>query len=177
MSSFLFDLEEPTTQAVDRTLRFTVLGRGQQRGSKIAQVIYDRNGKPVTKNGRIVAVARDSNDDKSLTYMQEIRTCATVAMEQQSFKMLTNPIELSIIFWFKRPQSHYGSGSNANVVKSSSPKHHAQSPDLAKLVRCLEDALTGIAWHDDKQVFRYKLIERRWTTEHERVDVEIREVV
>lgn len=174
--SFLFDLEEPTTQAVDRTLRFTVLGRGQQRGSKIPQAIY-RNGKPVTKNGRVVVVARDSNDSKSLTYMQEVRTVAILAMDQQSFKMLTNPIELSLIFWFKRPQSHYGSGANANVVKSSSPKHHAQSPDLAKLVRCLEDALTGIAWQDDKQVFRYKLIERRWTTEHERVDVEIREVV
>jgi Holliday junction resolvase RusA-like endonuclease len=175
MNSFLFDLEEPTTQ-VDRVLKFTVLGRGQQRGSKIPQAIY-RNGKPVTKNGRVVVVARDSNDSKSLTYMQEVRTVAILAMEQQSFKMLTGPIELSVIFWFKRPQSHYGSGGNANVVKSSSPKHHAQSPDCAKLVRCLEDALTGIAWHDDKQVFRYKLIERRWTTEHERVDVEIREVV
>jgi Holliday junction resolvase RusA-like endonuclease len=176
MSNFLFDLEEPTTQSVDRTLRFTVLGRGQQRGSKIPQAIY-RNGKPVTKNGRVVVVARDSNDSKSLTYMQEVRTVAILAMDQQSFKMLTNPIELSAIFWFKRPQSHYGSGANAQVVKSSSPKHHAQSPDCAKLVRCLEDALTGIAWQDDKQVFRYKLIERRWTTEHERVDVEIREVV
>jgi Holliday junction resolvase RusA-like endonuclease len=175
MSSFLFDIGQPTTQ-VDRSLRFTVLGRGQQRGSKIPQAIY-RNGKPLVKNGRAVVVARDSNDSKSLTYMQEVRTCAAVAMEQQSFKVMTRPIELSLIFWFKRPQSHYGSGANANVVKSSSPKHHAQSPDLAKLVRCLEDALTGIAWQDDKQVFRYKLIERRWTTEHERVDVEIREVV
>jgi Holliday junction resolvase RusA-like endonuclease len=172
MNDFLF---EPTTQ-VDRALRFTVLGRGQQRGSKQALVRYNNQGQPITKNGRVLTFAKDDNP-KSLSYMQEVKSVALLAMDQQSFKMLTNPIELSIIFWFKRPQSHYGSGSNANVVKSSSPKHHAQSPDLAKLVRCLEDALTGIAWQDDKQVFRYKLIERRWTTEHERVDVEIREVV
>lgn len=32
-------------------------------------------------------------------------------------------------------------------------KRHTTKPDLTKLVRCFEDALKGIAWRDDSQVF------------------------
>lgn len=170
----LTDLE-PMHSSATNEFKFVVLGRGQQRGSKVAQVIYGRDGKPVTKNGRIVAVARDSNDDKSLTYMQEIRTAAAVAMEHAGVRLISAPIELTATFYFLRPASHFGSGRNAGVLKSGAPRVHAQSPDLAKLIRCLEDALTGVLWQDDKLVYAYgEGTGRKWTTEQERVEVSVR---
>ena len=57
-----------------------------------------------------------------------------------------------MVFRFRRPKSHFKSGKNFNVMKDTSPLCHTQKPDLTKLVRCLEDALSGVVWNDDCQV-------------------------
>ena len=152
--------------------RFTVLGRGQQRGSKVASLIPKRGGGFVTKNGRPIVAARDSND-KSNGWMQEVKWAAISALGK--IELITEPIELTARFYFARPQSHFGSGKNAGVLKASAPSIHAQSPDLAKLLRSLEDALTGVVWQDDKLVFSYGVgTGRYWTDKQERTEVEIR---
>ncbi len=53
---------------------------------------------------------------------------------------------------------------------------HAQFPDLlAKLLRSLEDALTGVVWQDDKIVFAYGIgTGKYWTEGKERTEVIIR---
>ena len=38
------------------------------------------------------------------------------------------------------------------TLKPSAPKHPIVKPDTTKLMRALEDALTGICWRDDTQV-------------------------
>lgn len=151
---------------------FTVLGRAQQRGSKVASLIPKRGGGFITHNGRPVVAARDSNK-KSKDWMQEVKSAAISQLGE--IKLLTGPIELTAEFYFARPSSHYGSGKNANVLKPSAPIVHAQSPDLAKLLRSLEDALTKVVWLDDKQVFRYgNGTQRLWTESHEKTVVRIR---
>lgn len=62
------------------------------------------------------------------------------------------PLHIDITFYMPRPKSHYGTGGNAEKLKSSSPSFHTSTPDLDKLVRCVKDSLTGIAWKDDSQV-------------------------
>lgn len=62
------------------------------------------------------------------------------------------PIALGVTFYMPRLNSHYGTGKNAGTVKSTAPKYHTSKPDLDKLLRCVKDALTGIAWKDDSQV-------------------------
>lgn len=52
-------------------------------------------------------------------------------------------------FYFRRPKSHLNS---KGVAKLSAPLWHTQSPDVDKLLRSVLDALTGVVWHDDKQV-------------------------
>ncbi|MCC7334418.1 MAG: RusA family crossover junction endodeoxyribonuclease [Pirellulaceae bacterium] len=151
---------------------FTVWGRAQQRGSKQARVRYDRNGKPVTKNGRVLTFATDDNH-KSKSWMQEVRHAAIAELGQ--IELVTAPIELTARFYFARPKSHYGSGKNAGVLKASAPRIHAQSPDLDKLTRALGDSLTGVVIHDDKLIARI-VSERLWTIEAERTEVEIREI-
>jgi Holliday junction resolvase RusA-like endonuclease len=160
-----------------RELQFMIVGRPQQRGSKIAQPIYGRDRKPVMKNGRVISVVRDDNP-KSESWMEQCRSGAFAAMQQAGMALMTGPIELTAQFYFLRPKSHYGTGKNARTIKASAPRIHAQSPDLAKLIRCLEDSLTGVVWHDDKQVFRYGTdTERRWTEDSECVVVKVRELL
>lgn len=157
---------------IDLEISFTVYGRAQQRGSKQASLIPKRGGGYIEKNGRPMVVARDMNA-RSKAWMQEVRTVA--AKEFQEPYLITGPVELSAVFYFHRPKSHYGTGKNARKLKDSAPRVHAQSPDLAKLLRSLEDALTGVLWRDDRQVFRYGTGTRReWTDASERTEVLIR---
>ena len=63
------------------------------------------------------------------------------------------PVELWVTFWFARPASHYGTGRNVGVLKPNAPTFKASAPDLSKLIRATEDALTDAGiWHDDAQV-------------------------
>lgn len=63
------------------------------------------------------------------------------------------PVELWVTFHFARPASHYGTGRNGDVLKPNAPTFKASAPDLSKLVRATEDALTDAGiWHDDAQV-------------------------
>jgi len=65
---------------------------------------------------------------------------------------LTGPLMVEFHFFMQRPKGHYGSGRNEDVVKASAPRSPAKKPDLLKLARAVEDALTGVAWKDDSQI-------------------------
>ena len=63
------------------------------------------------------------------------------------------PVCVSLTFYTPRPQSHYGTGRNAQTVKASAPAPPATKPDLDKLVRSTLDALGEAGmWADDGQV-------------------------
>lgn len=172
MTNFLFDVGT-ADHAMRTELRLIVLGRPQQRGSKKSHVLY-RDGKPVVKNGRPIVVTRDQNDDRSLPWMQEVKSSAVVAMRDLGIvDLIIDPIEIEINFFFKRTDSHFGSGRNVGSLRKSAPKWHTQSPDLDKLQRCFGDALTGVVYRDDKQVCRW-IAARHWTTEAERTEAIIR---
>lgn len=65
---------------------------------------------------------------------------------------ITLPVRLSVRFTFMRPRSHYRSGRNQHLVKPSAPPTMMSAPDLSKLVRAIEDAITGVVIRDDAQV-------------------------
>lgn len=148
-------------------ITFTVIGRPQQRGSKTA--VPRRGGGFVTVGG--MPVLKDANKH-SKAWMDSVKLAAHQAYAGE---LLAGPIVLSVEFYFRRPQSHYGSGRNYGQVKESAPLWHTQTPDLDKLVRCLGDALTGVIWLDDKQVFETHS-KRLWTTTSERAEVSIQEL-
>ncbi len=58
------------------------------------------------------------------------------------------PIAISLSFCLPRPKGHLG----ARGLLASAPRKPTKKPDLDKLIRCVLDALTGIAWADDAQV-------------------------
>jgi len=51
-----------------------------------------------------------------------------------------------------RPRAHYGTGKNEYKLKASAPHWNTKAPDTTKLMRPLEDSLTGVIWKDDSQV-------------------------
>ncbi len=154
-------------------IAFTIYGRPQQVGSKSPWIPKRADGSMVMKNGKPVIATMDSNK-KSKPWMAAVAAAAGEVMDGRD--LLTGPVRLSVTFFFSRPKSHYGTGRNAGKLKSSAPEIHAQTPDLAKLIRCLEDGMTGVVWRDDRQVYCYGLASRQWTTAQEGAEVVIAEV-
>lgn len=98
---------------------------------------------------------------------------AGAAAQQYSGPLLTGPVLMVYSFLFPRPKSHYGTGKNADVLKPSAPRFHTTKPDLTKIIRSTEDALTGIVYKDDSQVcFRQE--QKLYCNEGERPGVTIR---
>ena len=71
----------------------------------------------------------------------------------------SKPMAVSVVFRFKRPQGHYGTGRNAGQLKASAPSHavSARLGDIEKLARAVSDALSGVAFKDDSQVVEMRL--------------------
>ena len=100
-------------------------------------------------NKKLKRVLMVPANKKQKPWMAQVRA---VAVENYSGPVLTGPITLQLSFSFLRPKSHYGTGKNDNKVKDNSPDHHIIKPDLTKLTRAVEDALTGVIWRDDSQI-------------------------
>lgn len=85
---------------------------------------------------------------------------------------LTCPLHVRFVFFTHRPQSHFRTGKNAALLRDSAPVFPASKPDVLKLSRAVEDALTGIVWKDDAQIVT-ELISKRYGNPG--VQIEIKE--
>lgn len=107
---------------------------GSKRGFYIAKIkrviITDAN--PNSKDWKI-----DVKHEVQKNYNGELWDC---------------PIRLSLAFYQLRPKSHYRSGKNSHLLKDDAPKYPTGKPDVLKLARGVEDAITGIVWVDDSQI-------------------------
>ena len=82
-------------------------------------------------------------------WQQEIKS---VAIENYQGDLLAGALRLTLVFRVARPQGHMRTGKNAGEVRESSPTWPIVKPDVLKLTRAVEDALTGIIWRDDSQI-------------------------
>lgn len=134
-------------------ISFKVHGKASPSGSKKA-FVHNRTGK---------VIVMDTAKNKDL-WQNMVSLVARKAVSEQSWTKQSQAVGLTVVFWFRRPKSHFGSGKNFNVMKDTAPLCHTQKPDLTKLVRCLEDALTGVVWNDDCQVIETKAC-KQWGDE------------
>lgn len=133
--------------------KFTVFGEAEPAGSKTAIPLVRRAGQ-----GRFVAICRangipivnvvdaNKNADKWKKH---------VAHEVNKLfwdTPLAGPVGIRCKFYQDRPKYHYGTGKSAGIVKSSAPNWPTSKPDALKLMRGVEDALTGIVYVDDAQI-------------------------
>jgi Holliday junction resolvase RusA-like endonuclease len=66
--------------------------------------------------------------------------------------LLIEPVVIGLEFVFLRPGTHYLKRKSGLVLRPDAPPFPDVTPDLTKLVRAVEDALTGVIWRDDCRV-------------------------
>lgn len=117
-------------------MRFTVYGKPQPAGSKRGFV-----------NKKTGAVIITDAAKGSRPWKQEVAGVAKAAMGSRIPWDL--PLELTVDFYLARPKGHF---NTKGELRPKAPKVPAVRPDATKLLRAVEDALTGIVWRDDAQV-------------------------
>ena len=137
---------------MSRVVEFRVLGTPRPAGSKISHAIRRRDGTYVAQaDGRPVVVTREPSRHVG-AWRHVIAATASDAMAKLGGELFTAAIKLDVVFVFARPKSHYSTGKRRGLIRDASPRYHTHRPDLTKLLRAFEDALTGIVWRDDSQV-------------------------
>ena len=114
-------------------LHFTVIGVAQQMGSKRAFV----------PKGSTRPIITDSN--RNLKAWQQLvaesAQIALLALPASERVLLDDGVRLTVAFYLPRPKS-----LAAKVTA------HTKTPDLDKFIRAVQDALSQVVYHDDKQI-------------------------
>lgn len=137
----------------DSIVYLDVSGRPAPQGSKRA-FRHRTTGKVVTQ--------------EMSTYVKPWREDVRAAAEKwvarnPDLYPLPGALSVDMVFSVARPAAHYGTGRNARTLKPSAPRHPASMPDLSKLARSTEDALTSAGlWSDDARVVEYGLLAKRY---------------
>lgn len=143
----------------DWAIRIVVQGKAAPAGSK----------RSVTnkKTGQSFVIDANKNAAPWKAYV------ASEGARQYHGPLLDGPLDVEFVIVRARPKNHYGTGRNAHVLKDSAPLQPTSAPDTTKLVRGVEDALTGIVWVDDAQIVNQSAQKRYG--DKPRVEVRIRE--
>lgn len=97
------------------------------------------------KTGKIMML---ESSDKVKPWRQAVAHAAMEAMKGRPPLMC--PLRMTVLYRLPRPKAHYGKKG----LKDSAPYYRSKTPDLSKLQRSTEDALTGIVYVDDSQIVR-----------------------
>ena len=90
-------------------------------------------------------------------YKQAIR----LAYVNAGGDVLGGPVHVSISCWFARPKSH-------SKKRSDAPEPKVTKPDVDNLAKAILDALNGVAYEDDSQVYWLE-VQKRYAGENEDV--------
>ena len=74
------------------------------------------------------------------------------AIKHRPSEPLTKPLYLALVFYFKRPKSHYRTGRYKHLLKDKAPEYHTTKPDIDNLVKFVADSLNKVFYEDDSQV-------------------------
>jgi Holliday junction resolvase RusA-like endonuclease len=131
-------------------IQFTVYGKSQPAGSKRAMPIY-RNGangrQLVTRANGSPMIAVTDDNPKSCDWKHAV---ASAAREAYRGALLDGPLSVSFTFYRVRPKGHFGKHGLNKAGRDA--EYPTTKPDVLKLARAVEDALTGIVWRDDSQI-------------------------
>lgn len=131
----------PIANSEIRQLSFTVFGPAQPAGSKRAFVMKGTNR----------AIVTDANP-KASVWKEQVAREAGIATGVGVHVLFCGPLSLEVLFVLPRPKAHYRTGKHAHELRPDAPHFHTKKPDATKLLRAVEDAMTGVVWRDDAQV-------------------------
>jgi len=78
---------------------------------------------------------------------------------------IDGPITVEMIFTFVRPRGHYRTGKNSALLREGMPPQPPVMPDLSKLARSTEDAISKILWTDDARIVEYRRLAKVYANE------------
>lgn len=82
-----------------------------------------------------------------------VREAAALAVGQvDAPPFVDRPLRLTMTCRMRRPAGHWGRGRNAGQLRPNAPAWPTAKPDLGKLLRTTEDAMTGIVFDDDSRI-------------------------
>ena len=125
-------------------IEFTALGTPQTQGSKKAFSWIDK------KSGKARASMVESAGNKLKSWRSAVSDAARDAMA--GHPMIGGPARVAYGFFFLRPKSHYRTGKNSHLLKSGADSWPVTKPDLDKLIRAVNDAMSGVVYRDDKLI-------------------------
>jgi len=134
-----------------QSVSFFTPGVPVPQGSKQGFVIHGKHG------ARPRAILVDAG--KAKTHLKPWRQSVYYAAAQALLRRVGDPWDcarpmiVEATYLFARPKSHFGSKNGAPYLKASAPRFHTNKPDIDKLERSTLDALTGITFNDDCQVY------------------------
>lgn len=126
-------------------ITFTVAGKPEPAGSKRAFSWRARDGRSGTS---VVDANPKSRGWKTLV--------SAAAAASFSGELLDGPLSVEFTFEVPRPQGHFGTRG----LRPAAPAHPTTRPDVLKLARAVEDALSGIVYRDDSQIVRETLVKK-----------------
>jgi crossover junction endodeoxyribonuclease RusA len=88
------------------------------------------------------------DDCANRDWKNAVRFAANEAMAGKP--LFTGALEVTVCFVMPRPKAHYRGGAFADTLKENAPVCHTNAPDVLKLMRSTEDAMTNVVWQDDK---------------------------
>jgi Holliday junction resolvase RusA-like endonuclease len=137
----------------------TVYGTPRPAGSKKAF--------PIKSKGQFTGrtVVTDANKN-SKPWKDSIARDAAKAMDNRP--LFNGPLIVEFTFFVARPKGHFGKRG----LSPSAPPFPAVKPDVLKLARAVEDALSGIVYRDDAQIVAETLLKEYG--EPERVEITVR---
>ena len=143
-------------------LTLTVIGLPAPQGSK--KGFYNRTTGRVQMVESSKKVKPWRQDVKAAALNEIAATGSTVG----GWEQLVGPVHLAITFYLPRPGYHYRTGQHAGELKPNAPVYVDKKPDLSKLIRSTEDALTEAGvYRDDAQVTELAVVKKyaggRWT--------------
>jgi Holliday junction resolvase RusA-like endonuclease len=135
----------------------TVRGQPAPQGSKSAVIVRRRDG---TQRAAMI----ESSHERVKSWRQAV--VDECGARGHAGLMLDGPLSLTMVFFLPRPRSHYRTGRNAHLLRDAAPARPAGKPDLSKLARSTEDALTDAGvWADDARVVEYARLAKVWAGE------------
>jgi Holliday junction resolvase RusA-like endonuclease len=133
-------------------IAFFVYGVPAPGGSKKTFVPM-RNGVPVRRpGGSIMVNTIDDAGQRNKNWRAAVAQAAGEAMRGR--EPLFSALSVRIVFNMPRPKDHFKTNG---TLKGSAPVHHIKKPDVLKLGRSTEDAMTGIVWRDDSIIVNERL--------------------
>lgn len=114
-----------------------VHGRAATAGSKTG--FYNK------KTGKVI-MAPASKRQKP--WMESVKWAA-IQKGYNGKMLIEGPVFLEITFFFMRPKGHY---KKSGGLTKSARRYPSNRPDLSKLTRAVEDALSSLIYHDDSQI-------------------------